>query len=357
MAQPTRNHKPLFVTVFPNRFAKRKRVQMMTLDELRALVLSTNKRIKDRLPLIKLARFGDEPNDNKCLRYDANVRIVYGIEVDYDREVIPFDKFVAKLRRTGIKALVYTSPSCTPTRPRVRILLPFKKSLKRTQLKRRGIYVSMIDGLFGGNVFGAESWKLSQTYYIGRDLSNSDADFRAVVIEGDYIDERPDLERFETISNKVRQKTKQIWIEKFPIKTTTSIVQQRADRNVWQRFKDEGVLDDAAEALGWMDYKERHGGKGVHHTQRDVVYHAIGCGLPDDDVIELVLTTTMALPDAIHWNRKQEHKKIIKLCIGAHRRLAEEQAMILPHLSAGVVVPLDEYRKRQHQRLAGIFET
>jgi hypothetical protein len=353
---PAGDEKSFPVTVFPNRFAKSKREQRFEIDELRDFVLSKQKRSKHRLPLIKLASFGDTPNESNCLRYDANVTIAYGIEVDYDREVIAFDRFVKKLRRATIRALIYTSPSCTPTRPRVRIILPFRKPLPRARLKRRGKFVSRIDGLFGGNVFGGESWTLSQTYYVGRDLSNADADFRAVVVKGDYIDERPDLERFEAISNRARQKVKANCAVA-PRATKRAI--NRTNRNPYQSFGDEALLDSASEALSIMDYRERHGGKGVHHTQRDVSYQLIKRGLPDQEVIELVLTATLALPVAVkdNWNQKEEHKRIVRLCTGAHRRLAREQLQLLslPRESRKVTLTFDEFLVRQRKQLEKIF--
>jgi hypothetical protein len=363
-------HSSFTVTMFPDRFAKRKRECPLTLDELCDFVLSKKKRTKHRLPLIKLASFGETRNENDCLRYDANVTMVSGVELDYDREKIPFDDFSAKLRATGLHAALYTSPSCTPTRPRIRIILPLKNPLPREHLYRRAAFASRIDGLFGGNVFGSESWTLSQTYYVGRDLSNAEADFRAIVIEGDYIDKRDDLRRFEAISIAARQKIKKV--KPTTVKTAKALdvvpgtamrrsdAGKRDDRTPFQRHAEELLYGDADAALASMDYKERHDGKGVHHTQRDASYQLIARGIPDEDVIERVMAATFALPEAGKWNRKEEETKIRKLVAGAHRRLKREQQELLvtppePKPVSDGTLSFEEYRARQRTRIVKIF--
>lgn len=350
------------VTIFANRFAMvRPRQEHMTLDGLRDFVLGKQKRTKDRLPLIKLASFGDIVTEEGCFRSDANVTKVFGAEADYDRELITFGQFVAKLRKLKIRTLVYTSPSCTAARPRVRIILPFKKPLRRNQFHQRAIFLSRIDGLFGGNVFGNESWTLSQTYYTGRDLSNKDADFRAVVIGGDYIDERPDLKRFEAISVTARQKAMQAYAETMRAKTGNLMVRRNSinrngERNSYQRHGDK-LYGDALDVLACMDYRERHGGKGIHRTQRDVSYQLIALGMSDDEVIEWIMAATLAIPEAAKWNHAGWRKRIEKLCRGAHRRLERERQEML---SMAVQddrkkLSFEQHRARQQEQLANVL--
>jgi hypothetical protein len=359
-------HSSFTVTMFPDRFAKRKRECQLTLDELCDFVLSKKKRTKHRLPLIKLASFGETRNENDCLRYDANVTMVSGVDLDYDREKIPFDDFSAKLRATGLHAALYTSPSCTPTRPRIRIILPLKNPLPREHLYRRAAFASRIDGLFGGNVFGSESWTLSQTYYVGRDLSNADADFRAMVIEGDYIDERPDLYHLETTSDAARQK-KQAPTNTPHANTAKALgvapgtaVRQSDDRNLYQRHGDEALYGDADAALASMSYGDKDG-RGVHHTQLIVSYQLIAQGMPDEEVIERILTATSALPEAVdlNWNRESEREEIKRLCRGAHRRLEREAqellSMPVQEQDHRRVLSLDEHRIRQRAHIAKVL--
>ena len=67
---------------------------------------------------MKLATFGDVRTEARCLRHDGNVKSVYGAEADYDGEAMGFDEAVARIRDAGIAAILYTSPSHTPAKPR-----------------------------------------------------------------------------------------------------------------------------------------------------------------------------------------------------------------------------------------------
>ena len=103
--------RPIYVTFFPDEFARTLEARAMTLLSLRDLVLSTSAATKADLRLLKLARFGTEPSKNNCLRYNDNVCAIFGVAVDYDAEVIPFAEAVGRIRAARLRALIYTSPS------------------------------------------------------------------------------------------------------------------------------------------------------------------------------------------------------------------------------------------------------
>jgi hypothetical protein len=185
----------LGVTFFKNEYASTLTTEDMAIWDLRDLILSTHKSKKDLLPWLKLATFGDklsEPDENGkgggCLRHDENVTAISGIELDYDKEVMPFEEAVVHIKKARLCALVYTSPSYTVAAPRWRILLPTSHDLppaERTKL------VARVHGLFGG-IFSQESFTLSQSYYYGS--VNRNPSHRAEYYSGDYIDERVDLD-------------------------------------------------------------------------------------------------------------------------------------------------------------------
>lgn len=79
---------------------------------------------KQTCPLIKLATFGDKRTGRGSLRHDANVRSVSGLEGDYDGEEISPEVAKMLLESAGIAAVIYTSPSHTPSKPRWRVLAP-----------------------------------------------------------------------------------------------------------------------------------------------------------------------------------------------------------------------------------------
>jgi AAA domain/Primase C terminal 2 (PriCT-2) len=176
------------VTFFPNQSAQSQRRQSMTLPELRGLIQNTTKPAKDKLPWLKLATFGDKRSEKNCLRHNANVLLITGIELDYDGEWMTLDAAIEIAERGRLKTLIYTSASYSDATPRWRILLPTSKPLAPGEREK---LCARVNGLYGG-IFESESFTLSQSYYFGAVGKNPN--HRAVVTEGDYIDLRRDLD-------------------------------------------------------------------------------------------------------------------------------------------------------------------
>jgi hypothetical protein len=148
---------PIRLTVFPNRGGRELYEVTISLRNLAARAAEPAGAEKSKLPLIKLAVFGDSRTDQNCLRHDDNVLETTGIEADYDGEVIPPELMVEVLERAGIAALVYTTPSHTPTRPRWRALAPFARPRPPAF---RNVALDRLHGLIDFD-FGPESWTLS----------------------------------------------------------------------------------------------------------------------------------------------------------------------------------------------------
>src|SRR5579871_5955283 len=96
------------VTLFPNKLAKSQKLESLTLQEIKQRMLETLGPSKGKLPLIKLAAFGDVPTTEGCLRHDANVEAVTGIETDYDAEKLSFEDGLARLQALGARGIIYT---------------------------------------------------------------------------------------------------------------------------------------------------------------------------------------------------------------------------------------------------------
>lgn len=77
---------------------------------------------KHACPLVKLATFGDVRTAAGCLRSEANIISVSGLECDYDAGEMSAETAALLLSATGILAVVYTSPSHTVAKPRWRVL-------------------------------------------------------------------------------------------------------------------------------------------------------------------------------------------------------------------------------------------
>ena len=176
------------VTFFPDQWAKSQHRESLTLAELRDLIQNTSEPTKNKLPWLKLATFGTKRSEKNCLRYNANVLSITGIELDYDREEMTLDDAIEIAERAQLRALLYTSARYSDAAPRWRILLPTSKPLPTAE---RAKLVARVNGLYGG-VFSPESFTLSQSYYFGS-VNNNPA-HRAVLTEGDCIDLRDDLD-------------------------------------------------------------------------------------------------------------------------------------------------------------------
>jgi hypothetical protein len=115
---------PFTVTFFDHCSARFKREVQVTLPELREMIEAQAAERKDLLPWIKLAVFGERRTKENSLRNDANVNWVTGCEADYDGEQISVDQAKDIIDKAGVEALIYTSPSHLPDKPRWRIVCP-----------------------------------------------------------------------------------------------------------------------------------------------------------------------------------------------------------------------------------------
>ena len=151
----------LNVTFFRNYKARTLTAKNIAIEDLRVLILAKTASTKEKLPWLKLATFGNQKTDEGSLRHNANVLSIDGLEADYDEEQISFGEAVAIIQKANLKALIYTSPSHSPEKPRWRILAPLSRPLPAAL---RSKLMARLNGVFGG-VFSGETWTLSQAYY------------------------------------------------------------------------------------------------------------------------------------------------------------------------------------------------
>lgn len=178
----------IHVTIFRNKSAQTLETRDMPLADLRDLILRTTAKDKGELPLLKLQTFGGKRTDKNCLRTNANVITINGIEIEHDRKVVTFEAAVATLKDARLHSLIYTSPSYREGAPKWRALLPTSRDLPPAE---RVKLVAWVNGLFGGEI-APESFTLSQAFYYGSVDSNPA--HRVEIIDGDFIDLRTDLD-------------------------------------------------------------------------------------------------------------------------------------------------------------------
>lgn len=192
---PTTNinlHK-IVVTTFRDHRAKDCERQHRSLPEMLDIILRTGADTKKNLPWLKCAEFGHNKTAKGSLRHDANVVSVSGIELDYDEKRVSIEEVVAKLKELSIRALAYTSPSNTQTGFKWRVIAPFSEGLPPSD---RAKYAKRLAAALGV-AFDQASFTLSQSFYYGRALDNGEADHKAFVVDGDFIDLRDDLAQFD----------------------------------------------------------------------------------------------------------------------------------------------------------------
>jgi hypothetical protein len=177
------------VTYFHDKGATRKQERRISLIELAQQIRTATAPEKDELGWLKLARFGDAATAKGSLRHDRNLLAVTGVEIDYDGEQVDVGVAIEKIEKTGLSAIVYTSPSHRPEAPRWRVLCPFSQELPPDQ---RGRMVNRINRVLGG-VAGTESWTLSQAYFFGSVSNNPH--HRVELVDGVPIDTLDELDR------------------------------------------------------------------------------------------------------------------------------------------------------------------
>lgn len=145
---------------------------------------------KAHCPLVSLCEYGTLLSGSAkqpILRHAANVVRAYGAELDYDGELISAERGASLFESAKVRAVIYTSPSHTPSKPRWRAILPFSEP---TSPEKRAEYLARANRILGG-IASRESFTLSQSFYIGRVQG---ADYQVFETEGRCIDLAADLE-------------------------------------------------------------------------------------------------------------------------------------------------------------------
>ena len=155
----------LVVSVFPDTRALALTQLKSTWGELMSMIVDPPIRSsKGACQLLKMATFGSNLTPKGCIRSDANMLHIYGIEGDYDAGSMSVDQCMALLQHHGIEAMIYTSASHTAEFSRYRILVPLSRP--HTPNDRRRLTAQLNYAL--GGVLAPESFTASQSYFFGR---------------------------------------------------------------------------------------------------------------------------------------------------------------------------------------------
>lgn len=197
VTQPLRPQDPLdmpvTITRFPDSWAKTKTELTLSLRGFGALIQKTVAPNKEALPLFKAAVFGSDPTlspSGNCLRCDANLVSVTGLEADYDGGKMPPEEAERLLSELHITALIYTSPShLKPDKGnRWRVFCFFSRPLPPEERHR---LMARLNGVLGG-VLDPASFTLSQAFYGGHERGQPKP--LTFLVSGRFIDLADDLD-------------------------------------------------------------------------------------------------------------------------------------------------------------------
>jgi DNA polymerase I-like protein with 3'-5' exonuclease and polymerase domains/RecA-family ATPase len=250
----------VWVTFFGDKLAQKLSTAELTLPQLAEFIGMNTAPSKMELPWLKLSRFGDKATEKRCLRHDANVLTISGIEVEHDAGEIAFLVAIAVMREAQIRCLLYTSPSWVEgVKEKWRILLPLSK---QQPPELRAKLVARVNGVLKGAITN-ECFVSSQAYLFGH---LDGAVHREMVIDGDFVDERDDLDQGA-------------------IGKVAGLVIERTDPAHWTRPNNQltpGRNDDEIAALLELSQKEGE----WHNAMLSATATMVGLGWSDDQIYE-----------------------------------------------------------------------
>src|SRR4051812_6849979 len=152
------------VTIFPNVGGTTLKRHDWSVDELVGHLRNAVPYLKKSdCPLVKLATFGEMRSEHGSLRHDRNVIEIHGIEGDYDGGQVSLADAQMMLFENSVQAVLYTSASHRPGKPRYRVLCLLSRPHPPEERER---LVARLNGVLGG-ILAPESFTLSQSYYMG----------------------------------------------------------------------------------------------------------------------------------------------------------------------------------------------
>lgn len=180
------------LTVFQNLFGSDKQELQMFWPDFLQWLRTLPPKPKAESPLIKFSRFGGQTTPKGSFRHDDNLLEVTGLEGDYDAGSYSAEEAQRVLQEAGVEAVIVTTHSHTAERPRWRVFAPVSRPVhpqERKALMRR------LNAILGG-VLTAESFVLSQAYFIGYP-PGGEANYRVLPSRGQPIDLVPVVKAVE----------------------------------------------------------------------------------------------------------------------------------------------------------------
>lgn len=268
--------RPLHITVWRSMFPREAFGGITSLRGMAQAIKTRHALSKEELWWLKLARFGDQPNEKGYLRHNENLLEIEGLEADYDAKKMSVDQAVEIAEKAGLACVIYTSPSHTDEEPKWRILAPFFEPLDPAQ---RDHLMGRLNGLYGG-IFDPASWTLSQSYYYGY-VDGNEASHRVELVDGEPIDELHELD--------------QIWMPK-PLRAA-KFSDNTGHDSAYRRHAEQTELDLDAVIEAILS------GANFHNALLSLAGHLFGKGYEREEVFDHI-TRVMEQVDPLKRDRR-----------------------------------------------------
>ena len=177
------NQTPIFrYSEFSDKYARTKADRRSTWNDFAAMIKAPKTYPnKHACPLLTLGTFGDKRVGDGCLRHTDNLEAIAGVEIDHDAGTLSIEAAHEILQGAGVTAVLHTTASHTPAKPRWHGLFPL--SHEHAPHQRLEI-VLRIDKIFGG-ACAKESTSLACSWYFGK---VDGVPYTALESVGDYVD-------------------------------------------------------------------------------------------------------------------------------------------------------------------------
>ena len=284
------------ITVFPDVFAREKYPEFVSLNAFAERLRDTRAASKAELPLFSPGSYDRKRTAAKALRHDNNLVELFAVVGDYDGEKLSVDAARAALATVGVCAVVVTSPSHTPERPRWRVICPLSDPLNRARANASGFELaeyhrlaSRLAGVFADNI-AAESWNRSQGWYIG--TVNGAPDHQVHLVLGACLDLLAELDATARprpkppVKVRAKRGISRRRAEPIPIPGTEGSPSQT-------QIPDAALALDVRDALAAIT-----DGEGSHQALVGLAGKLVAQGLPKSTVIDLLTYAADQRPDA-----------------------------------------------------------
>jgi hypothetical protein len=248
--------RPITYTQFRDLTAETKReISLRQFREITDGIAQVQAKQKILLPLWKFARFGKRRTSKLSLRHDPNVLGIVAIEGDHDAGTMEIEDATKLLREAIVAAMLHTTPSQEPGKPRWRVICPTAGELPPDRHKP---LVARLNGILGGTLT-SESFALSQSYYYGHVKGK---EYTTLLVDGSRtIDEATELDGGAIHRNRDRDDTRSG--DAARLAHQIKIV----NRGTFWDFI-EAVHDDQDLSLWWWENEEKQPGGGNRQLSR-----------------------------------------------------------------------------------------